>query len=234
MGRCEDDTQEIESRECRVEGRWHVERWEKAFAGDTPVRWYQDKVTGKTMNRPGWQQLESDFNTWKIAKIVVWRLDRLGCPASGLTTLFDELRDRKVNLVSLKDGLDLSKSAGRLIAGVLASVARFGTEIRSERVQAGQATAKADGKTWGGSRKGRRIKIGLKTEATITQLREQEMPVAQTARAVELTCCVLGNFRQLSRALRLQACGNIVKVRASCPQGYLRGYLDTSFRPDAG
>ncbi len=52
---------------------------------------------------------------------------------------------------------------------------------------AGQAAAKAEGKTWGGSEKGRRIKVGPEKEATITQLREQGVPVAQIARAVGLS-----------------------------------------------
>ena len=164
-----------------------LKRWVEAFADDTPVRWCQDKVTGKTMNRPGWQQLESDMNAGKISKIVVWRLDRLGRTASGLTTLFDELRDRKVNLVSLKDGLDLSTPAGRLMAGVLASVAQYETEVRGERVLAGQAAAKAEGKTWGGSQKGRRIKVEPEKEATILKLRDERVPVAQIARAVGLS-----------------------------------------------
>lgn len=164
-----------------------LKRWVEAFADDTSVRWYQDHVTGKTMNRPGWQQLEADLNTGKITKIVVWRLDRLGRSASGLTTLFDELRDRKVNLVSLKDGLDLSTPAGRLMAGVLASVAQYETEVRGERVLAGQAAAKAEGKTWGGSEKGRRIKVNQDQEATIKRLREERVPVAQIARAVGLS-----------------------------------------------
>ena len=49
-----------------------------------------------------------------------------------MTSLFADLQD-KVNLVSLKDGLDLSTPAGRLMANVLASVARFETEVRAEK-----------------------------------------------------------------------------------------------------
>jgi DNA invertase Pin-like site-specific DNA recombinase len=82
--------------------------------------------------------------------LVVWRLDRLGRFTAGLAALFDELRKRNVNLVSLKDSVDLSTPAGRLIANVLASVAQYETEVRGERVAAGQAVARANGKTWGG------------------------------------------------------------------------------------
>jgi len=60
----------------------------------------------------------------KVAKVVVWRLDRLGRTAKGLTALFEELAQKKVNLMSLRDGIDLHTAAGRLMANVLASVAQ--------------------------------------------------------------------------------------------------------------
>lgn len=36
-----------------------LKRWAEAFA-DLPVKWYHDKATGKTMDRPGWKRLEAD------------------------------------------------------------------------------------------------------------------------------------------------------------------------------
>ena len=64
-----------------------------------------------------------------------------------------------MNLVSLRDGVDLNTPAGRLMANVLASVSQYETEVRAERVLAGQAKARAKGVTWGGSKRGRRIKV---------------------------------------------------------------------------
>lgn len=90
--------------------------------------------------------------------IVVWRLDRLGRTVSGLSKLFDEFVKMEINLVSIKDGIDLSTAAGRLLANVLASVAQFETEARKSRVAAGIAAAKAKGRRWGGSKKGRMSK----------------------------------------------------------------------------
>ncbi len=98
-----------------------LQRW--ANAQEQPVRWYQDKATGKTMDRPGWARLEAAVCKGQVSAIVCWRLDRLGRTAKGLTALFDDLRQGKVNLVSMKEGLDLSTPAGRLMANVLASVA---------------------------------------------------------------------------------------------------------------
>ncbi len=94
-----------------------LKRW--AAAADEPVVWYRDKFTGKSMDRPGWNKLEAADRAGKVSRIVVWRLDRLGRTAKGLTALFDDLVNRKVNLVSLRDGLDLSTPAGRLMANVL-------------------------------------------------------------------------------------------------------------------
>lgn len=116
---------------------------------EEPVVWYRDKFTGRVMERPGMRKLMAEINAGRVSAVVVWRLDRLGRTAKGLTALFEDFRDRGVGLVSLKDGLDLSTPAGRLMANVLASVAAFETEIRAERVLAGQAAARAAGKEVG-------------------------------------------------------------------------------------
>jgi DNA invertase Pin-like site-specific DNA recombinase len=164
-----------------------LKRWAEAFAGDSDVKWYRDKATGKSMNRPGWNRLERDLDTGKVSKVVVWRLDRLGRTASGLTTLFDKLTDRQIGLVSIRDGLDLSTASGRLMANVLASVAAYENEVRAERIVAGQAAARAAGKTWGGSTKGRRIRVTAEQISTIRQLHEDGQKVAGIARAVGLS-----------------------------------------------
>ena len=162
-----------------------LDRW---VAGqDQPVKWYSDKFTGKTMDRPGWKSLEADLQAGRVSTLVVWRLDRLGRTAKGLTALFDDLIHRKVNLVSLKDGLDLSTPAGRLLANMLASIAQFETEIRVERILAGQAVARAAGKVLGGGKPGRRIRLSTEKEEAIRQLRREGKPIAEIARVVGLS-----------------------------------------------
>jgi DNA invertase Pin-like site-specific DNA recombinase len=73
-------------------------------------------------------------------------------------------------LVSLKDGVDLATPAGRLIANVLASVAAYETEVRGERVKAGQEVARARGKKWGGSKPGKRKKVTRVQERAIVRM----------------------------------------------------------------
>lgn len=162
-----------------------LEKW--ASLQDKPVRWYKDKFTGKTMDRPGWNRLQQALDCGEVSTIVVWRLDRLGRTARGLTALFADLQEKKINLVSLKDGLDLSTAAGRLMAHVLASVAQFETELRVERILAGQAAARAAGKVWGGGKTGRRVRLSVEKEKAIKQLRREGKPIAEIARVVGLS-----------------------------------------------
>jgi len=53
--------------------------------------------------------LLEELRAGKVERIVVWRLDRLGRTTRGLCQLFDELTERHVDLVSLKDGFSLAR-----------------------------------------------------------------------------------------------------------------------------
>jgi DNA invertase Pin-like site-specific DNA recombinase len=164
-----------------------LEQWQRAHNNGIPFVWYKDKATGKTMERPGWQKLELQTERGAIDKVVVWRLDRLGRTASGLTALFDKLVSLNIGLVSLKDGVDLSTPAGRLIANVLASVAAYERETIVERIVAGQNAARLAGKSWGGSKKGRRIKVTDEQIAIIHRMRSDGSSVTAMSRATTLS-----------------------------------------------
>ena len=164
-----------------------LKRWVAAQPAGTEIRWYRDAFTGTTMDRPGMSRLLADLAAGSVGTVAIWRLDRLGRTAKGLTALFDDLRAAKVNLVSLRDGLDLSTPAGRLMANVLASVAAYETEVRRERQAAGIAAAKAEGKTWGGRKKGQRVKVGGEQIEAAGKMRAEGTPIARIARLLGLS-----------------------------------------------
>ena len=171
---------------------------------ETEAVWYRDKFTGRSMDRPGMARLLKDIDSGKVSTIVVWRLDRLGRTAKGLTALFEDLRAKGVGLVSLKDSLDLSTPAGRLMCCVLASVAAYETEVRAERVLAGQAAARAAGKRWGGSVKGRRVKVTQEQVDVIGRMHGEGAKVTAIARATGLSrptvYSVLAGLQDLNRS----------------------------------
>lgn len=160
-------------------------RWVDAQAPDSlgKVQWFNDTATGKNMDRPGWQKLQAAIDAGHVNRVVVWGLCRLGRTASGLCKLFEDLQAKKVRLVSLRDSIDLGTASGRLIANVLASVAAYETEIRGERVKAGQAAARASGKKWGGSKPGWRYGISDEQVATIKRLKREGEKISKIARA---------------------------------------------------
>jgi DNA invertase Pin-like site-specific DNA recombinase len=164
-----------------------LRRWVEAHANGTPIKWYRDHATGRNMDRPAWKRLEADISMGKVAKLVVWRMDRLGRTAAGLTALLENLQARDVGFESLRDKVDLSTAAGRLMANVLASVAAYENEVRSERVAAGQAAARAQGKRWGGSAKGRRVRVSEDHERVIRQLWTSGESVSAISRATGLS-----------------------------------------------
>ncbi len=153
-----------------------------------PTEWYRDKYTGKTLDRPGLTKLLAEVRAGRIGKIVVWRLDRLGRTAKGLTALFDELVKLKVDFVSLKDGIDLRTPAGRLIANVLASVASYETEIRAERIKAGIDAKRARGEKWGNGRpKGTADKLTPAVRETARRMKAEGRKVAHIAKELRIS-----------------------------------------------
>jgi putative DNA-invertase from lambdoid prophage Rac len=84
-----------------------------------------------------------------IDVVVVWRLDRWGRSMADLVITLQELRDLGVGFVSLTEALDLTTPTGRAMAGLLAVFAEFEREILQERVRAGLAHARENGKRLG-------------------------------------------------------------------------------------
>jgi DNA invertase Pin-like site-specific DNA recombinase len=85
----------------------------------------------------------------EIDVVLVWRLDRWGRSVADLLATLQELEHLGVGFVSLTEALDLTTPAGRAMAGLLAVFAAFGREVLGERVRAGLAHARQNGKRLG-------------------------------------------------------------------------------------
>jgi DNA invertase Pin-like site-specific DNA recombinase len=84
-----------------------------------------------------------------IDAVLVWRLDRWGRSVADLVSTLQELEHLGVGFVSLTAALDLTTPFGRAMAGLLAVFAQFEREILRERVRAGLAHARQNGKRLG-------------------------------------------------------------------------------------
>lgn len=81
--------------------------------------------------------------------VVVWRIDRLGRSLMDVLNTVTELRERGVKVKSISDGIDPETSSGRLMLGMLATLAEYERELITERVNAGIAAARAQGTRFG-------------------------------------------------------------------------------------
>ncbi len=63
-----------------------LDRWVAINAPN--ATYFEDKGTGKNFNRPAFIRMMGLVQSGHIDRIVIWRLDRLGRTASGLTQLF--------------------------------------------------------------------------------------------------------------------------------------------------
>ncbi len=85
--------------------------------------------------------------------VVVWKLDRLGRNTLQILETVKLLTDRGVRLVSTTDGIDSSTAAGRMVIGVLASMAEFERELIRERTALKRETSRTNGTKFGRPRK---------------------------------------------------------------------------------
>jgi DNA invertase Pin-like site-specific DNA recombinase len=85
----------------------------------------------------------------EVDVVPVWRLDRWGRSVTDLLATLQELQHLDVGFVSLTEALDLTTPPGRALAALLAVFAEFEKEIMRERVRAGLAHARQNGKRLG-------------------------------------------------------------------------------------
>jgi DNA invertase Pin-like site-specific DNA recombinase len=109
------------------------------------------------------EQLLDAARRREIDVVLVWRLDRWGRSVADLIATLQELSHLGVGFVSLTEALDLTTPIGRAMAGLLAVFAEFEREILGERVRAGLAHARQNGKRLGrpptAARKGSQVMI---------------------------------------------------------------------------
>lgn len=120
-----------------------MERWASAYC-DVPPVWFED-VSNQHFDmrkRPGWDALCAAIEAGEIDRVAVWKLDRLGRRAAKMLSVFEWLERKGVTFISVTDSLNSSSKLFQITATVLAAVAQYDNEIRSERTRAGIANSK--------------------------------------------------------------------------------------------
>src|ERR1043165_1252170 len=104
------------------------------------------EVGSGAKTRPEREALLKAVRRREVDVIVVWRLDRWGRSLADLMTTLNELSELGVGFVSLSDAIDLTTASARALAGMLAVFAEFERDLIRERVKAGLAQAREQGR----------------------------------------------------------------------------------------
>ncbi|WP_264887513.1 recombinase family protein [Dietzia sp. NCCP-2495] len=110
---------------------------------------FADVTSGSraAIERPGMKRLLDYVESGDT--VVVWRIDRLGRSLIDVLNTVNLLRDKGVKIRSVSDGIDPETTSGRLMLGMLATLAEYERELITERVNAGIAAAKQNGTRFG-------------------------------------------------------------------------------------
>jgi DNA invertase Pin-like site-specific DNA recombinase len=107
---------------------------------------YVDRgVSGSKDRRPALDQMMAAAQGRKFDVLLVWKLDRFARSLKHLVNALAEFDALGIAFVSLRDNLDLTTPAGRLMFQIIGAMAEFERALIQERVKAGLRNAKAKG-----------------------------------------------------------------------------------------
>ena len=106
-------------------------------------------VSGSKASRPQLDAMMRLAKARKLDVIAVWKLDRFGRSLRHLVDALADLEAVGCAFVSLRDNLDLTTPAGRMMFHVIGAMAEFERELAKERIKAGLVVARSKGRTLG-------------------------------------------------------------------------------------
>ena len=152
---------------------------------------YQDVgVSGARARRPGLDQLLKDAWRGLFEAVVVWDLSRIARSTLHALQLLQEFQQVGVRLIAVKQTFDTDTPLGRAFFTLAAMFAELERAILIERVRAGMARARAEGK-----RIGRPARVVDLEE--LGRLRAAGLSLRQTARRMGVPCSTLAKRLKL-------------------------------------
>lgn len=111
-------------------------------------KWFTEKVSGKDKNRPELQKMLDYVREGDT--VFVHDFSRLARNTKDLLTIVEDLNNRKITLVSNKEGVDTSTATGKLMLTMIGAIAEFERQNLLERQREGIEIAKRKGDVYKG------------------------------------------------------------------------------------
>jgi DNA invertase Pin-like site-specific DNA recombinase len=174
------------------ESQWpELRRW--AVKEQVNVMEVEDIGTGKNMSRKGIKGIITGIKAGEIKRVVVVSINRVGRNVAQCHEFFDLCKDYEVELLSLREKVDLSSPMGRCFISLLSVLAVLENEQRSEATRAGIAAAREqadrEGRPWrtGGAIPGYSTKVTKETAETILYWHNKRLNYCAIGRIVKLS-----------------------------------------------
>lgn len=116
---------------------------------------YQEKISGMKDERPQLNELIEYAREGDI--LVVYKLDRLGRSTKKIIELSEQLEQRGIELVSIRDNIDTTTAVGKAMFRMLAVLAEMERDLIVERTKAGLESARVRGRKGGRPKKDNRL-----------------------------------------------------------------------------
>ena len=153
-------------------------------ARGNPCREYIDRgYSGKNTNRPAFEQLLADVRQGKVARVIVYKLDRISRSILDFANMMQLFQQHRVEFVSSTERFDTSTPIGRAMLHICIVFAQLERETIQKRVTDAYYSRCKKGLYMGG-----RVPYGFARQQTMLDGVRTSMfvPVPQEARQVQL------------------------------------------------
>ena len=113
---------------------------------------YEDEgFSGGNLERPQFKQMMKDSHKQKFAAIVVYRLDRISRNIGDFAKLIEDLGDRDIDFISIKEQFDTSSPMGRAMMYIASVFSQLERETIAERIRDNMRELAKTGRWLGGN-----------------------------------------------------------------------------------
>jgi len=151
---------------------------------------FSDVMSGARDDRPGFAECLQYLREGDT--LVVWRLDRLGRNMRAIINTLNDLTERGVTVRSVHDGVDTGTSTGRMVAGILMSIAEYERELIRERT-----VLKLDHARKSGVKFGRPAKLSSEQAALARRMKESGETAATICKTLSIGRTTLYRYLDL-------------------------------------
>ncbi len=150
---------------------------------------YIDYASGTSEDRTQYKLMMDAAKKRKIDVVLVWRYDRFARSTQALVNALKEFQSLGIDFISYQENIDTTTPTGELIFHVMASLAQFESSLISQRVKAGMARAKAQGKHIA------RPSIAKELQTKIIELQQEGLSMNKISKTLGIAYGTVYNYR---------------------------------------